>query len=282
MPMITGSCLCGAVRYQVDGPLARMTHCHCSMCRKVHGAAFATYATGGTSRFAWIAGEDAITHFASSRGVDRAFCRHCGSVVPSRFADTLALPAGNLDGDPGVRPSAHIFTAQAAPWHHIADDLPQHEDWDYQSERSAVARPPLDAPSPGVLRGSCLCSAVAFEVTGPIVRAHNCFCSRCRKGRSAAHASNAFTAMDDVRFTRGEDRVTLFRLPEARFFSTVFCSSCGSGVPRKDPGRNIAVIPLGALDDDPRRGVDSNIFVTSAAPWYPAPRDRPCFDGPAA
>jgi len=279
--MITGSCLCGAVRYQVEGQLARMTHCHCTMCRKAHGAAFATYATGGTSRFAWISGGDAITRFESSPDVERAFCRHCGAVVPSLFGDTLSLPAGNLDGDPGIRPSCHIFTAQAAPWHRIGDDLPRHDGWDYQSERSAVERPAQGKPAPGVLRGSCLCGAVSFEVTGPIVRAHNCFCSRCRKGRSAAHASNAFTKMDDVSFTRGEDRIVLYRLPEARFFSMAFCDTCGSGVPRQDPARGIAIIPLGALDDDPQRGIDSNIFVTSAAPWYPVCGDLPRFDGPA-
>jgi hypothetical protein len=279
--MVTGSCLCGSVSYRHDAPPARMTHCHCSMCRKAHGAAFATYASGDAARFEWLAGEGSIVRFESSPGVERSFCRQCGSVVPSRFGVTISLPAGNLDGDPGVRPSCHIFTAQAAPWHRIADDLPRHSGWDYESEREAVERAEPGPATAGALRGSCLCAEVGFEVTGPFVRAHNCYCSRCRKGRSAAHASNAFVAFDDLRFTRGEDRVSCYELPDARFFAISFCTRCGSGVPRRDPDRGIAVIPLGALDDDPGRGVDSNIFAASAAPWYPATPDLPCFDGPA-
>jgi len=118
-------------------------------------------------------------------------------------------------------------------------------------------------------------------VTEPFKRAHNCFCSRCRKGRSAAHASNGFTSLEGCTFTGGEDEVTTYKLPDARFFIIAFCRRCGSGVPRRDPQRCIAVIPLGALDDDPGRGVDSNIVTASAAPWYPAGGDLPRFEGPA-
>ena len=107
---------------------------------------------------------------------------------------------------------------------------------------------------------------------------HNCHCSRCRKARAAAHTTNGFTAMDDVRYTRGEDTLRTYRLPEARYFSQVFCPTCGSGMPRRDPERGIAVIPFGSLDDDPGRGADDHIFVASKAPWHEITDDLPRFD----
>ena len=123
--MVTGSCLCGTVRWQVDGSLDSMSHCHCSMCRKAHGAPFGTYTEAPSESFTWLSGMDAITSFESSPGIIRAFCGTCGSVVPEPFGkDRMVIPAGCLDGDPGVRPSSHIFAASKAPWHVIGDDLP--------------------------------------------------------------------------------------------------------------------------------------------------------------
>ena len=69
-----------------------------------------------------------------------------------------------------------------------------------------------------------------------------------------------------------------FKLPEARFFAIAFCRTCGSSVPRKDPERGIAVVPMGALDDDPKRTVDSHIFMASRACWYDPQDDLPKFD----
>ena len=129
-----------------------------------------------------------------------------------------------------------------------------------------------------MLRGSCLCGGAAYEVTGPIRVVHNCHCSRCRKARAAAHTTNGFTAMEDVRYTRGGDALRTYRLPEARHFSQVFCPTCGSGMPRRDPERGIAVIPFGSLDDDPGRGADDHIFVASKAPWHEITDDLPRFD----
>ena len=103
--MITGSCLCGTVRWQVDGDLGTMSHCHCSMCRKAHGAPFATYVSTASGNFRWLDGEETITTFESSPGFLRAFCSTCGSVVPDPADEEghVFIPAGCLDGEPGVR-----------------------------------------------------------------------------------------------------------------------------------------------------------------------------------
>ena len=276
--MIRGSCLCSIVRWSFGGVFERMVHCHCEMCRKAHAAAFATYATGSDEHFHFDRGEEAITHYESSPGFRRAFCSRCGSVVPYPIeGGRIGIPVGPLDDDPGVRASSHIYAAWKAPWHAITDSLPRHDCLE-GGATPRVGRAGVPASTDGVLRGSCLCSRVAYEVIGLFTRAHNCHCSRCRKARGAAHATNGFTAMDDVRYTRGGDSIRTYRLPGARYFSQVFCPKCGSGLPRLDPERGVAVVPFGSLDDDPGRGVDNHIFVASKAPWYEITDDLPCFD----
>jgi hypothetical protein len=126
-----GSCLCGTVKYELDGPFEVMSHCHCSMCRKHHGAAFATFVTVPLSSFRWVAGEDALSTYQSSAYGKRTFCSKCGSVMPVVEADTgiAFCPAGNLDGELGIQPQSHRFVgSKASSWHTITDDLPQHEE----------------------------------------------------------------------------------------------------------------------------------------------------------
>ncbi|HEX7081498.1 MAG TPA: GFA family protein [Gammaproteobacteria bacterium] len=127
--MVQGSCLCATVRYAVEAPFESMLHCHCSMCRKHHGAAFATSVSAPFAAFRWLTGGSAIEQYASSEEGKRSFCRYCGSVTPSLLPDfDLAIcPAGNLAEDTGIRPQAHIFVGSKAPWCTIADSLPQHE-----------------------------------------------------------------------------------------------------------------------------------------------------------
>ena len=277
--MIRGSCLCGVVRWSFDGTFDRMTHCHCRMCRKAHAAAFATYAVGSRKHFRFDEGEDAVTSYESSPGFRRAFCSHCGSVVPYPVRGTeIGVPVGPLDDDPGIRSSSHIYVQWKAPWLPITDSLPQY-DASTDRDTARVDRPDPPPPSTdGVLRGSCLCARVAYEVTGPFVRVHHCHCSRCRKARGAAHTTNGFTAMENVRYTQGGDVIRTCRLAGARYFSQVFCPTCGSGLPRLDPERNVAVVPFGSLDDDPQRGADDHIFVASKAPWHEITDDLPRHD----
>ncbi len=123
--MITGTCLCGAVAWQLDGAIELINYCHCSMCRKIHGAPFGTFAHGSAAAFEWRSGEPLITRYESSPGVYRSFCRVCGSSVPVVEGDEVCIPAGSIDGDPVARPSVHIFVGSKAPWYDITDDLPQ-------------------------------------------------------------------------------------------------------------------------------------------------------------
>ena len=104
-------------------------------------------------------------------------------------------------------------------------------------------------------------------VEGEPQRAWNCYCGRCRKARAAGHATNLLVAEDGLRFTRGEDELGSYKVPDARFFTHVFCRTCGSSMPRTDRERGFAVIPMGSLDDDPGFRPKGHIFVSDRAPW---------------
>ena len=130
------------------------------------------------------------------------------------------------------------------------------------------------------IRGSCLCGAIAFEMTTEPTRVNHCHCSRCRKVRGTAHATNLVTAIDGIRYVRGEDMLTKWKLPGAKRFSHWFCRECGSSLPRFDQELNAAIVPMGSFDDDPGRKPDRHIFVDSKAPWDDITDDLPKFGGP--
>lgn len=265
--MVKGSCLCGTVRWRVETP-QWMGHCHCSMCRKAHGAAFATYLGAKPEDFAYESGAENVVTYESSPGYSRAFCATCGSCAPVALDGEMEVPAGCLDDDPGVRAKRHIFVASKAPWHVIGGALPQYATYQEDGTGPTVERAAAAPPKPGVLRGSCLCGATAYEVTPPIAPVYSCHCSRCRKARAAAHATNGFVDAAALRYTKGEELIRRYKLPEAERFAQSFCSRCGSGMPHAGVKEGKVTIPMSSLDDDPGRGVDCHIFVGSKAPWY--------------
>jgi hypothetical protein len=129
--MLEGGCLCGSVRYEVHTNIKWATHCHCSMCRRQHGAAFATYATVGRKHVRVKDPEGRLARFSSSPSVTRTFCGRCGSSLfweDTRYPKLIEVTLGTLDGDPRHAPDAHIFVASRAPWWDIADDLPRYDE----------------------------------------------------------------------------------------------------------------------------------------------------------
>ena len=125
-----GSCLCGSIRFEVDAIDSQMGRCHCSMCRKFHGAEFATLGEASADEFRWTRGEDMLCSYVAPNGTTRRFCRNCGSSMtfePSNNPDGLVeFSLGTLDCDIDVRPNAHIFVGSKANWSPIEDDLPQY------------------------------------------------------------------------------------------------------------------------------------------------------------
>ena len=128
-PPYKGQCLCGSIKYLVDKIESRIGHCHCSMCRKFHGAAFATYGEAKSDNFHWLEGKEFLKSFLAPNGTNRKFCGNCGSsliFVPANDpGDIIEFALGTLDSKIKLKPDAHIFTGYGANWHEITDDLPQ-------------------------------------------------------------------------------------------------------------------------------------------------------------
>lgn len=127
--MLSGSCLCGTVKYEINGGIGRISHCHCSMCRKAHGAAFGTYAPVAWKAFRFVTGEDAVQRYQSSADVTRTFCKRCGSTLQfiTEGMAGFALAVGTLDSDPGRKPAYQIWVGSKAPWWDIDPALPSYE-----------------------------------------------------------------------------------------------------------------------------------------------------------
>ena len=126
---ITGSCLCGEVRYEVEPPFLRAGHCHCARCRKHSGAAVSTQARVRQAQFRLISGAEFIRVYGKGQGAVKAFCKNCGSsLFGGDWPDgpEVSIRMGTLDDDPGIRPQFRTFVASKAPWDEIFDDLPRY------------------------------------------------------------------------------------------------------------------------------------------------------------
>jgi hypothetical protein len=250
-----GSCLCGDVAFEIDRSPSPLGHCHCSICRKLHGTAFASFAAAPESTFRWLHGSEKIRRFESSAGVTRGFCPRCGSSAPDAFgSESVRVPLGLLDADPQIGALPQLFVGSRA------------------TRR-------VTEPKPGSLRGACQCGAVAYEIVAPLAgEIVRCHCSRCRKARAAAHASNVFVSLSDFRWLHGDDQVDSFKVPDALRFTQAFCRGCGSPLPRVDPQRGIGVVPAGSLEDEPGIREGRHIFVGSKAPWFEIGDSAPRYD----
>lgn len=123
-----GSCLCGAVRFSVDLPSKWIAHCHCTYCRRAHGAALVTWAGFPSEHFTLEPESASPTWYESSTGAKRGFCARCGSPMffqSTRWPDEMhvarALFTDPLDREPG----AHVFYETHVSWLDVNDDLPK-------------------------------------------------------------------------------------------------------------------------------------------------------------
>lgn len=131
MGKITGKCLCEEISYEISGELGPIVNCHCSKCRRWHGAAFRTRCTIERKNFKWVQGEKYLSKYHSSKQVIKTFCSLCGSSLISLYEDKpdyIGLPLGGLEQDPGARPVANIFVGSKSPWYEITDHLPCYEE----------------------------------------------------------------------------------------------------------------------------------------------------------
>lgn len=129
--MIHGSCLCGSIRFSIDGELRSVRHCYCANCRKFSGTAPATWAMAQSGELTVSHPHPPVGRYNSGKGI-RCFCQTCGSPVwfePLDYPSIVGIPLGVIDdfGGPPPRPEMHLWVQSRPPWCEIGDDLPQHD-----------------------------------------------------------------------------------------------------------------------------------------------------------
>jgi hypothetical protein len=128
--MIAGSCLCGAIRYELTREPVWAHNCHCRRCRKIRGAAFASNLFVPLDSFRYTQGKALLNSYKlpSAERFTHVFCSVCGSSLPflNEARGLAVVPMGSLDDDPDHPPEANIFVSSKAPWFTITDSLPQH------------------------------------------------------------------------------------------------------------------------------------------------------------
>lgn len=130
--MYQGKCLCGVVEYEIRGKLGSVHHCHCSICRRLHGAPFSTFVHAEKGDFRYLRGADRVRGHRASPPCERTFCTECGTRLTFSFdgmPDAVWVTLETLDGTDLPKPDAHMFVASKAGWYEILDGLPQYADY---------------------------------------------------------------------------------------------------------------------------------------------------------
>ncbi|NMP17717.1 GFA family protein [Thalassotalea sp. Y01] len=128
--MYQGSCLCGAVKVEISGAISDIIHCHCSLCRKNSGTAYATNGFINMDEFKVIDPDRKLNFFEFKPGRKRHFCRVCASPIYSSNADKpskLRIRLGLLDSDIVERPISHNFVSSKANWDDLDANLPRYD-----------------------------------------------------------------------------------------------------------------------------------------------------------
>lgn len=240
-----GSCLCGGVVFEADGPLRAVVACHCMQCRKTSGH-YWTASSVPLGRFRMVS-DDTLMWYRSSPQATRGFCGRCGASLFWKPEDEprLSFSAGALDGPTGLAVAEHIHTASAG---------------DYYSPEGP---PPPAAAALRHLSCSCLCGAVAFDLPGPAGPVTACHCAQCRK--LSGHYAASFDA--------DEAAMVWLRREDLREFETPgkgrrgFCGGCGSSLWFRSAAGEFSV-EAGSVTGATGGRLAGHIFVASKGDYY--------------
>jgi hypothetical protein len=263
--MVSGQCLCGAVSFEIDGPLSAPTLCHCGMCRRINGAPGAF--TGAPKSSYRIRGEENLNWYRSSHDAERGFCRKCGSKLFWREigADGLDVCMGSLNGPTGLRLGKHIWARHQGDYYEIGDDgAPRYA----ESSGDAPPIPVEPAPNPGPARlehdGGCECGAVRYRVKGRMRDSVVCHCSQCR--RSHGHSPGYSKARTAELTMEGEGDVAWYASSkEAR---RGFCRKCGSSLFWRMENSDGVSITAGSLKTPTGLKTARHIFAGDKGDYY--------------
>lgn len=137
--MYQGSCLCGAISVELKGPIESIIHCHCSLCRKNSGTAYATNGFINAEDFTVLDPQNKLTYFEFKKGKLRHFCAVCASPIYSSNTENptkLRIRLGILDSDIEERPISHNFVSSRANWDNLDADLPRFDSFEPSREKA--------------------------------------------------------------------------------------------------------------------------------------------------
>ena len=127
-PKVSGSCLCGAVRFSIRPPTLFCGHCHCSMCRRSHGAGYVTWFGVARGQFSMDSGETNLVRFRSSEHGTRSFCGRCGSSLFCEFThhpDIVDVVLASMHAPIDRGPQCHFYFDDRVEWVAVNDGLPR-------------------------------------------------------------------------------------------------------------------------------------------------------------
>lgn len=137
--MRTGHCHCKNVRFGLTGEPIEASLCHCAICRRLTGTAFAAWCEVSDRDFQWLAGQAGLASYRATDRLEIRFCATCGTTVLATRTDWPGfcyIPLGALDDNAGIVPEYHQFSASGAPWYPICAVLPKYQTWPEEPDRS--------------------------------------------------------------------------------------------------------------------------------------------------
>ena len=254
--MFHGSCLCGAVAFEVDAPLRPVCDCHCTQCRKQSGHFWA--ATSAPMSSLRITRDAGLEWYDASAAARRGFCRECGSFLFWKPADDdrMSFAPGALDGPTGLTTDESIF-------HEDAGDY-------YDPDQGA---PPQPVAHRAKLHGACLCGANRFTVPGPMGEVTACHCRQCRK--TSGHYSASFDAHEPDVHWLARDLAEYVTPGGGR---RAFCPTCASSLFFRAADGTFSV-EAGSIEKPTGGRLAAHIFVAEKGDYYTLTDGLPQFPG---
>ena len=263
--MVSGQCLCGAVSFEIAGPLSAPTLCHCGMCRRINGAPGAfTSAPAASYR---IRGEESLNWYRASADAERGFCRICGSKLFWRAVGgkTLDVCMGSLNQPTGLRLGAHIWARHQGDYYAIGNDgVPRYAESSTGAQPIPAEPGPDHGPALTEHEGGCQCGAVRYRVKGRMRDSVVCHCNQCR--RTHGHAPGYSKARIAETSIEGEDAVIWFASSQEA--KRGFCAKCGSSLFWRMEGADGVSITAGSLKTPTGLRTARHIFAADKGDYY--------------
>jgi hypothetical protein len=263
--MVNGQCFCGAISFEIEGPLSPPSLCHCSQCRRLHGAPGA-YTSAPVSAYR-IRGEENLNWYRISPRSEQGFCGVCGSKLFWREVAGKVLDAtmGSLDSPASLKLGRHIWTRSQGDYYEIGHDgVPRFAESSRDAQPIGEETPPQAGPKTTEHSGRCQCGAVGYRVNGNMRDVVYCHCGQCR--RIHGHAPGYSAARKAELSIEGEENIVWYRASDQA--QRGFCKSCGSSLFWRPDGRETISIAAGSINAPTGLKTARHIFTGDKADYY--------------